>query len=123
MFVLNQQRHNLIMNPPDGMMVDHINNNPLDNRKCNLRICTRSQNNKNRSLAKNNTSGYTGVTYNKADKVWRVTIYNEGKRIQLGSYKNIEDAITVRQEAEKKYYGEFRNIKGERIYVQSCDVE
>jgi TATA-box binding protein (TBP) (component of TFIID and TFIIIB) len=70
-----------------------------------------------------NTSGYTGVTYNKADKVWRVTIYNEGKRIQLGSYKNIEDAITVRQEAEKKYYGEFRNIKGERINVQSCDVE
>lgn len=55
-------------------------------------------------IRKNNTSGYTGVTYNNKNKTWRANIFFKGKKINLGSFKNIEDAIKARKEAEEKYF-------------------
>lgn len=68
--------HRFITNCPKGLVVDHINRNPADNRRCNLRICTQFENNKNRS---NNTSGITGVTWRSRSKKWRATIMKNGK--------------------------------------------
>lgn len=55
-------------------------------------------------LRKNNTSGCTGVTYNNNNKNWRASIFFKGKKINLGSFKNIEDAIKTRKKAEEKYF-------------------
>lgn len=100
--------HRLIMDCPNGMVVDHINHNKSDNRKSNLRICTNSQNAMNSRIGSNNTSGTKGVYYSKSRDVWIAFIIKDGKRIFLGYFKNIKDAIKTRKNAEIKYFGEFR---------------
>jgi hypothetical protein len=63
------QLHRFVIKCNDkNKIVDHINGNTLDNRKCNLRICTKSQNAMNSKIGKNNTSGYKGVYFSKRDK-------------------------------------------------------
>lgn len=86
---------------------DHINHNPLDNRKENLRKATRTDNNRNCSLSKNNTSGVTGVSWNKRNNNWRARIMVDKKSIEIGQFSNKSDAIKARLEAEIKYFGEF----------------
>ena len=103
--------HRLIMNCPEDKVVDHINHNPLDNRKCNLRICTYSQNNMNKDIQSNNTSGYPGVYWSKTENKWYARIKINGKNICLGYYINKEDAIESKKQAEIKYFGEYRNNK------------
>ncbi len=92
-----------IMGTPKGLDTDHINRNKLDNRKVNLRVATRSENNFNSGLSSANTSGYKGVHWFKPAKLWRAYITIDGKRIELGYSKVKEEAIKLRQEAEKKY--------------------
>ena len=101
--------HNLIMRPPEGYEVDHINGNVLDNRRGNLRLVTHSQNCKNKKQY-TNSSYHMGVSYRKdrPSKPWCSQIIVDGKRIGLGQYKTKEEALQVRLEAEKKYYGEYR---------------
>lgn len=86
---------------------DHIDRNPFNNRKNNLRKTTRAENNRNRSISKNNTAGITGIYWNKCNNNWRSSITVNRERIELGSYKNKEDAIIARLLAEVKYFGEF----------------
>jgi len=84
--------------------VDHIDRNKLNNRKKNLRIVTHKQNIQNSRLSKNNTSGYNGVWWNKRDKCWATEIRGKNsKKIHLGSFKRLEDAIAARKQAEIDY--------------------
>jgi len=99
--------HRLVTDCPDSLVVDHKNHNELDNRKCNLRICTQSQNIQNKSISKNNKSGVTGVCWNQSIKKWVAQIKFMRHNIFLGNFEDIQDAIAVRREAEKKYFGEF----------------
>ena len=109
---INGQRyflHNLIMRPPEGLVVDHINGNRRDNRRSNLRVCKPSDNKKNlKQYSSSDTPN--GVWYRKdrPNKPWGARIWVDNKRIGLGYYKTKEEAIQVRKEAEKKYYGEYR---------------
>ena len=103
--------HRLITNAPENKQVDHINRERNDNRRSNLRICTRSENSKNRGIRSDNLSGITGVFWNKKVNKWNANISINGKQKNLGYYKQKEDAIKVRMEAEEKYYGEFRDFK------------
>lgn len=105
----NIMLHRLIMDCPDDKVVDHINHNPLDNRKENLRICTPQQNNMNRSNRYNNTSGVKGVHWDKEYNKWRCQITINKKTIHLGRFNSIEEAIEVRKQAEIKYFGEYRS--------------
>ncbi len=86
---------------------DHINRNPLDNRRINLRPATETENARNCSLSKNNTSGVTGVCWNKTNNKWRSYITINYERKTLGMFLNKEDAIRSRLQAEKQYFGEF----------------
>lgn len=86
---------------------DHINRNPLDNRKCNLRQATVSQNNMNKTVARNNTSGIIGVNWDKKLEKWKVSITCDKKRIHIGYFINKDDAIRARLIVEMKYFGEF----------------
>lgn len=102
--------HRFILNITDkSIIVDHINHNGLDNRKCNLRICNNSQNLCNCNLPKNNKSGHKGVYWESTRNKWNTQITLNGKCVHLGRFDNIEDAIKARNDAAKKYYKEFAN--------------
>ena len=96
--------HRLINKTPSGFETDHINRNKLDNRKENLRIASKNLNSINRGLRKDNTSGYKGVGWEKRRKKWYASIMINQKSKTLGCFNNIQDAIFIRQEAERKYH-------------------
>lgn len=101
--------HTCVIKKEDNKVIDHINRNKLDNRKCNLRLCTQQVNTLNRGIAKNNTSGCTGVR--KWKNRWLVSIGINYKNIYLGSYKNFEDAVKARKEGEEKYHKPLLEVK------------
>ena len=99
--------HRDIMNCPDGMEVDHINGDPLDNRRSNLRICTISQNRMNHRIPKNNAVGVCGVS--RSGRRYRAYISpGDCRRAVFRRFKTIEEAIQWRREAEILYHREFR---------------
>lgn len=101
--------HNIAFpNCKNGIVADHINGNRLDNRMENLRLVNRAQNNMNKGLGSNNTSGHTGVAWDKSKRKWAAKIQIGGKTKYLGRYTDIENAIKARTEAEEKYFGEYR---------------
>ena len=83
--------------------IDHIDGNKANNAIKNLREVTHQKNMKNRGIQKNNTSGHIGVGWDKFTSKWVAQIQNNGNRILLGRYINIEDAIAARQAAEVEY--------------------
>lgn len=87
--------HRFIMKAKKGQMIDHISRDGLDNRRCNLRFCTRSQNNRNSSIRKDNSSGYKGVSFDRdRKKCWVAKICFNGVEYWLGSfYSKIEAAF------------------------------
>jgi hypothetical protein len=87
-----QSMHRLIMCPPTGLVVDHINHDCLDNRKCNLRICSPAENSRNRRPNGKGSSKYKGVTWDKEKKKWKAQINYNGQHIFLGLYDYQEDA-------------------------------
>lgn len=102
--------HRFIMSTNNGLVVDHLNGITLDNRKCNLRNCTHSENLKNQKISIKNTSGYKGVSWNKNHKSYEVRIKNNNITIQIGNFKNIIDAARAYNAAAIKYHGEFANL-------------
>lgn len=108
--------HLQILGKHAGKEVDHINRNKLDNRKCNLRICTRRENAQNQSVRLNSASGYNGVTKvaGCGTKIWRASIGVNRKTIFLGYYERIEDAINARKEAEKIYFSHINSVVEEK---------
>ncbi|EBO4169431.1 HNH endonuclease [Salmonella enterica] len=88
---------------PVGMQIDHVDGNGLNNAISNLRIVSISDNLKNKSKYANNTSGCAGVSWHKAQRKWIAYISDAGKRITLGYYKELGDAIEARREAERLY--------------------
>jgi hypothetical protein len=97
--------HEILGRPPKGMVTDHINRNPLDNRRVNLRFCTHSQNHANEEKHKNNTSGYRGVTFHQGK--WRARIKHLGKWYHLGYFVNKKDAAISYNIGNKKFFGSF----------------
>lgn len=91
--------HREVMGASDGSQIDHINRNPLDNRKINLRIVTASQNQMNRVVG--------GVYWHKRAKKWQVTISKNRKQRHIGYFESKEVAVKARREAERKYFGEY----------------
>ena len=103
----NVAMHRVIMNVSDNKILDHINRDRLDNRKCNLRICTHKENHRNKKY-ENTFSEYKGVykSYSRK-KPFRARIKLNGININLGNYKTAKEAAVVYNEIAKKEYGEF----------------
>ena len=89
-------------------IVDHINSIRSDNRIVNLRNVDLTENNRNLSMPKTNTSGVIGVSYSKSRGKWQAKIWNENKCIFLGRFDDFEKAVEVRKEAEI-FYGYHEN--------------
>ena len=92
--------HRFVNKTPIGFHTDHINRNKLDNRRTNLRTVTRSKNQHNMGMFKNNTSGYKGVSWSKVMNKWESYIWNDNKKIKLGYFDSITRANSVRKNAE-----------------------
>ena len=90
-----------------GNEVDHIKHRKYDNRKSQLRIVTRSQNQMNTSIRVNNTSGKTGINWSKSHNKWQVRISKNKSRVEIGYFDSFQDAIKARERAEKKYHKEW----------------
>lgn len=98
--------HRVITDAPKGSCVDHINGDVLDNRRCNLRIVSVSENNRNiHRLNARNTSGHIGVYWIKKSRKWGAYIRLHNHMNFLGSYESIDDAIAARKQAEKRLWG------------------
>lgn len=103
--------HREILKPPKGFFTDHINGNKLDNRRCNLRICTIAENIRNRKInLKVNTSGYKGICWNKISKKWQAGIKFSNKYIYLGLFNNKEEGALAYNQAAIKYHGKFATL-------------
>jgi len=101
------QMHRVIMGEPDGLDVDHRDGNGLRNIRNNLREATKVQNNQNRSIGRNNTSGFKGVSWHKRCCKWQSQIKLNGKVKYLGHYDTAEQAHEAYCDASAKYHGEF----------------
>lgn len=99
--------HRYIMRAQDGHEVDHRNGNTFDNRKSNLRVATKKQNNCNVDITVRNTSGFKGVSYCKRTGRYRAQIRVEGRNRSLGYRDTPEEAAELYAEAAMKYHGEF----------------
>ena len=97
--------HRVIMKCPEGLVIDHINRDRLNNCTVNLRICTQSQNQMNRGIQSNNKSGYRGVSWNKG--AWRARIKVGGKEKGLGRFKTKEAAYEAYCRANIELHGEY----------------
>ena len=92
--------HRLVMKFPSGM-IDHINQDKLDNRKCNLRISSKRENAINSKIRIDSSTGIRGVAWQSQISRWRAYIQENGRQSHLGVFKNIRDAIKARKQAER----------------------
>lgn len=97
-------------------VVDHANHNSIDNRRNNIRACTRQQNQMNRGKASHNTSGFKGVTKHKQCGKWAAQMNLKGKHIHLGLFDTAEEAHAAYCKAADEHHGEFAN------YGKRCDL-
>lgn len=102
--------HRMIMNPPMGLHVDHINGDSLDNRRANLRLCTRSQNGANVTTPTRNKTNYKGLWWCPSIKKWGVGIKCKGVRYHVGFYGRPIDAARAYDQAALALHGEFARL-------------
>lgn len=107
-----------------GGGVDHKDGNGLNNKWSNLRKATSQQNNKNRRLPSNNTSGFLGVCWSKQNKKWVSVVVVSGKQKYLGSFTNMRDAIAARKSAniEYGYHMLHGSNRTPQITIGKCDA-
>jgi hypothetical protein len=100
--------HQMVVKVPKGMVIDHINQDGMDNRSDNLRPATYSQNLCNRKKRSGAMySKYKGVHWNKSHKKWAARITFEKKTIELGYYLSEIEAAKAYDNAARKYHAEF----------------
>ena len=99
--------HRLIMGDPKGYFVDHINGNCLDNRRCNLRVCSHAENMQNRRTHSNNRCGIKGVYFDHRRQHYRATIRVFNKKVHLGCFATPQEAALAYAAGAAKFHGEF----------------
>ena len=103
------QMHRQILQALPEQQIDHKNGNGLNNRRCNIRFCTHSQNQQNQRAQKSKSSKYKGIYWHKRDKKWATMIQYNKKRIHLGYFDNEIKAAKAYDKKAKELFGEFAN--------------
>lgn len=99
--------HRFLTNAASGQIVDHINGDMFDNRRCNLRVCTYAENSRNKIKSAPTQSKYKGLCKGKNRKKWQVQIYVDGKKKTVGNFIDEIEAAKAYDAAARKYYGIF----------------
>lgn len=99
--------HRELTGPDPGEDVDHANGNSLDNRRSNLRIATRQQNNWNRRPQRGSSSPYVGVSWAKDRGLWVAAIERNDRKIWIGSFESAEEAARAYDAKALELRGEF----------------
>ena len=99
--------HRHLTGASKGQVVDHINGNPLDNRRANLRICTSAENRRNSKLYSHSKSGLKGVYFDKQKNRWRARITVNYRRMFLGNFGTKEEAHAAYWQAAQEHHKEF----------------
>lgn len=99
--------HRVIIQIKHNEFIDHKNHDGLDNRRCNLRLCSNAQNIANQQKRVNTRSKFRGITYDKSRNKWRSEIRVNQKLITIGRFEEEKDAAIARDIAALKYQGEF----------------
>ena len=99
--------HRMVVDAAKGLIVDHIDHNGLNNRRSNLRLCTRKQNNYNTRPRKGCTSKYKGVSFSKEKNRFRVFINYNKKQYYIGVFKDEIEAAKAYDKKARELFGEF----------------
>jgi len=103
--------HRVVLKPPEGKFIDHINHNGLDNRIANLRIATMRQNNWNaRKRRCNCSSKYKGVSRSKGEKKWRARITFNGRSILIGEFDTEKEAGMAYDARARQLFGDYASL-------------
>lgn len=97
--------HRFLVGSPEGMQVDHINGDRLDNRRENLRVCTAAENRRNITKISSNTSGFRGVSFAKREQNWEAYLWVNNKKVHLGRHATAEEAARAFDDGARKYHG------------------
>ena len=111
--VIEKMHHVIIGKAPKGMVVDHINGNKLDNRRCNLRFVTIQQNafnSEKKTYNRQVSSQYKGVYWRRNRNKWTSYITVNGKKHYLGLFVNEKDAAEAYNKAAKRLHGEYAKL-------------
>lgn len=111
--------HQLIMGSAEGEQVDHINMDKSDNRRCNLRYATHAENQQNKGLRSDSTTGYKGVCFDKRSGKYVAYINAEGHRTYLGYFSNKKDGAEAYDKAAKILHGGFAKLN----FKEGLDAE
>jgi hypothetical protein len=98
-----------LLNPEPGRDVDHISGDPTDNRRANLRICSRSANASNQQKTRGK-SAYRGVTHHKQSGRWHAEIRVRGRRVFIGSFKSERSAALRYNAVARREFGSFAHL-------------
>ena len=99
--------HRLIMNPPKDKVVDHIDGDPSNCCKSNLRICTNTENVRNSKPHHTNTTGYKGVSYDSRRGTWNARIRCGEKKLFIGSFDSPIKAANAYDMAALELHGKY----------------
>lgn len=105
-----KRMHRIIMKAQKGQEVDHIDGNPLNNQRSNLRLCSKAQNRANRKLNANNKSGYKGVSWHIPTQKWLAHIKHNYKTYHLGLFLNKHEAAAVYNKYAIKFHGLYARL-------------
>jgi hypothetical protein len=110
--------HRVLVGLDNKSEVDHENGNGLDNRRSNLRIATRSQNNANRRVVQSKSSRYKGVHFESYSGRWRAEIHKDGTHYRLGRYDTQEEAVEAYQRKAQELFGSFACVVENDVVIR-----
>ncbi|WP_416729235.1 HNH endonuclease [Fictibacillus sp. JL2B1089] len=95
--------HRWLMNVCGGLVIDHMNHDTLNNCRSNLRVVTMQQNNQNKRINKNNSTGFRGVTFNHENQKWRARVQVNKQSLHLGYFNSVSEAAFAVKKARKEF--------------------
>lgn len=102
--------HRLILDPPKGMVVDHVDMDGLNNTRANIRVCTKGESQRNRRNAETSAIPYKGVSFVKHAKKYKANIKVDYKYIVIGHFSTAIDAAKAYDDMALKLHGEYASL-------------